>query len=311
MSTFTELGTRVDNVQIFLIFMMVFWFIACNAVLVYFMLKYRRKSSDEVTPDFKGNHTLEIVWTVVPTILCIIIFFYGIQVWEDLQTPPADAMDIQVRAQKWSWTFEYDGGRITGGDLYVPEGKPVRLVMKSNDVLHSMFIPEFRVKEDVTPSMYTYLWFQGDVAGTYNIFCTEYCGKDHSAMLGKVHVLDMETWERFEKNLPLDPNETPKTPVESGEELYVKRGCKGCHSTDGSKVIGPTFLGLYNRESTVLENGSEIQIVADENYIAESINNPKAKLVMGYDPNAMPAFEGSLTESDIDDLIAFIKTLKN
>lgn len=310
MSTFTEIGTRVDNVQIFLIFMMVFWFIACNAVLVYFMLKYRRKSLADRTPDLKGHHLLEIIWTVVPTILCVIIFLYGINVWEDLQTPPENAMDIQVEAQKWSWVFKYPDGRVTAEDLYVPEGKPVRLVMKSKDVLHSLFIPEFRVKEDVTPSIYTYLWFQGDVAGTYNIFCTEYCGKDHSAMLGKVHVLDMETWERFENKLPLDPNEVPKTPLEAGEELYVKRGCKGCHSTDGSKVIGPTFLGLYNRESVVTENGNDITIKADENYLVESINNPKAKLVKGYDPNAMPAFEGSLTDEDLNNLIAFIKTIK-
>jgi len=311
MSTFTELGTRVDNVQIFLIFMMVFWFIACNAVLVYFMLKYRRKSDDDKTANLTGNHIIEVVWTVVPTILCLIIFFYGIQVWEDLRTPPADAMDIQVRAQKWSWSFEYPNGRTTASEVFVPEGKPIRFVMKSADVLHSMFIPEFRVKEDVVPSIYTYLWFQGDVAGTYKIFCTEYCGKDHSAMLAKVHVLDIETWERFENNLPLDPNAAPMSPVEHGEDLYVKRGCKGCHSTDGSKVIGPTFAGLYNRESTVLVDGAPTTVTADENYISESIRNPKAKLVEGYDPNAMPAFEGLLTDEDIDDLIAFIKTLKN
>jgi cytochrome c oxidase subunit 2 len=239
----------------------------------------------------------------------IIIFIYGIKVWTDRRTMPDDseAYVVEVTGQKWAWSFRYPDGRTTAQDLYVPEGKKVKLRMNSQDVLHSFFIPHFRIKEDVVPSFYTYLWFQADKAGSYNIFCTEYCGDQHSGMLGKVHVLDPEIWLRFENNLPLDPNKRPLTPLENGEQLYVKRACEGCHSRDGSQVIGPTFKGLYGR-SEIMADGT--QITADENYIVESILYPNRKIVKGYPANQMPSFEGQLSEQDISDLITFIKTLE-
>ncbi len=303
----TELGGRVDTVQFFLILVMAFWFVACNAVLVYFMLKYRRKSPDQKVSNVKGNHLLEMAWTVIPTIMVIVIFVYGINVWTDLRTPPEDAMQINVTAQRWSWGFKYPNGRTTAGDLYVPQGVPVKLNMLSSDVLHSLFIPEFRVKEDVVPSLFTHLWFQAEKVGIYNLFCTEYCGDDHSAMLGKVHVLDPDTWERFEKNLPLDPNAVPLTPLENGKELFTKRACIGCHSIDGSPANGPTFLGIYGKQET-LSDGSVITV--DDNYIMESIKRPNVKLVQGYPTGLMPAFEGQLSDEDIADIITYIKTLK-
>ncbi len=305
----SDMGGRVDTVQFFLIYLMAFWFILCNAVLVYLMLKYRRRGKDDKVTPLKGNHLVEITWTVIPTILVIFIFVYGINVWTDMRTMPDDSESyvVDVRAQRWAWSFKYPDGRTTAGDLYVPVNQKIKLRMNSNDVLHSFFLPEFRVKEDVVPSMFTYLWFEGKKPGTYNIFCTEYCGKDHSQMLGKVHVLDIDTWERFENNLPLDPRDKPLTPLEAGEQLYVKRGCKGCHSSDGSAVLGPSFKGLYNR-SGALQDGTSY--VADDNYIMESIKYPNRKLVAGYPANQMPAFEGQLTEDDIANIIEYIKTLQ-
>ena len=303
----TELGARVDMVQTFLIAMMVFWFVACNAVLVYFMVRYRRKGDAPATSNVKGHHLLEMAWTIIPTVLVVIIFYYGIYVWKDMRTPPEDAMEILVRGQKWSWSFEYPDGQKSVSDLYVPHGVPVKLLMRSNDVLHSFFIPEFRVKEDVVPSQYTHLWFQAEKVGSYNIFCTEYCGKDHSAMLGKVHVLDAVKWERFERNEPLDPEAPPLSPLEHGAKLFSGHGCKSCHSIDGASGIGPTFLGLMGREE-VLSDGSKITV--DENYIVESIKYPKRKLVQGYSPEQMSSFEGILSDEDISDIITYIKSLK-
>jgi cytochrome c oxidase subunit 2 len=305
MSTVTEIGAHVDKVQAFIIAIMVFWFVACNAVLVYFMLRYRRRSKNDKVSTIKGNHTLEIVWTVIPTLICLVMFYYGVVVWKDLRTPPEDAMDINVRAYKWGWEFSYPelDGRIEGNVVYVPVNTPVRFVMKSSDVLHSLFIPEFRTKEDVIPSMYTYLWFDAKETGEYHIFCTEYCGRNHSTMLAKLHVLSEEDWEAYKSG---DPNEG-LTPVELGQKLFVARACSGCHSADGSALIGPTFQGLYGREGQS-DDGSTYK--ADENYIAESIKYPNRIVVAGFQGGQMPAYEGQLSDQEIEALIAYIKTLQ-
>lgn len=304
MNGLTDLGGKVDQVQIFLIALMAICFIACNAALIYFMVRYRRKSDHDETSAISGNHLLEAVWTIIPTIVVLIIFVYGVRVWGEMRTPPADAMTINVTGVQWAWRFEYPDGRIEAEDLYVPKGQAIRLNMISGDVLHSFFVPEFRVKEDVVPSQYTQLWFRGDVEGSYNIFCTEFCGDNHSGMLGKVHVLGPEDWDRWVRRVP-DPDAVPLSPAERGNKLFAKWGCAGCHSVDGSANIGPTFQGLMGR-SEVMASGETI--VVDENYIMESINQPKKRVVAGYDPNQMPAFEGQLSQQDITDLIEFIKS---
>jgi len=306
LSNATELGSRVDNVQLFLIALMAFWFIACNAVMVYLLLRYRRTEKHTESVPLKGNHTLEVVWTIIPTIICGIIFFYGIQAWEEMRTMPwdEDPLEIRVRGQKWSWSYTYPDGRVEGSDaLYVPQGRPVVLTMKSADVLHSFFIPAFRVKEDVVPSFYTRLWFQAEKEGSYNVFCTEYCGDNHSAMLGKVHVLNADDWQKYENN-ELFP---VLTPVESGEKLFSSRGCIGCHSIDGAQGTGPTMLGVYGREEA-LQDGTTVTV--DDNYIVESILYPNRQLVAGYPANQMPSFEGQLTDTQLEHLIEYMKTLE-
>jgi cytochrome c oxidase subunit 2 len=304
----TELGTKVDQVQFFLFLTMAIWFVLCNGALVFFMFRYKRKGHDDKTAPIKGDHILEILWTMIPTVMCGIIFFFGINVWTEMRSIPEDdeAYVIEVTGQKWSWSFRYPDGHTEGTDMYVPQGRKVKLRMSSQDVIHSFFIPEFRVKEDVVPGFFTYIWFNADKAGTYNIFCTEYCGEDHSAMLGKVHVLDPETWLRYENNEPLDPNKKILTPEEEGEELYVKRACNGCHSKDGTAGIGPTFKGLMGRVET-LNDGSRVTV--DDNYIRQSINKPDSQIVKGYEPKKMPSFEGQLTEKQLSSIIEFLKTL--
>ncbi len=305
----TEVAARVDMVQIFIFGMMAFWFIACNAVLVYFMLRYRRKGPDDKVANIKGNHTLEIVWTVIPCILVLIIFYYGVVVWKDLRVPPKDepVYEIGVTGQKWSWSFKYPNGATTGNELIVPQGTNIKLNMISSDVIHSFFIPEFRVKEDVIPSMYTYLWFNAKHAGEYNIFCTEYCGKDHSHMLGKVRVLDADNWENWEKT-GLMLGEERLTPLENGEKLFADRGCKGCHSVDGAKLVGPTMLDAFGRSATFASGEA---YTVDDNYIANSIKYPNNQIVAGYPANQMPSFDGQLSDSEISDIITYIKTIKS
>ena len=308
----TELAGRTDNVQLFLIAIMGFWFIACNAAMIFMLLKYRRKGPDEKTPAIKGNHLLETAWTVIPTILVLIIFVYGIDVWSEMRQPPEDAMQIEVRGQRWNWSFIYGddiipGGRRIPGDLYVPLGVPVKLNMKSNDVLHSFFVPEFRVKEDVTPSWYTHLWFKAKKPGQYRINCTEYCGNGHWRMEGTVHVLDPETWQRFLNNEPLDPNERVRSPLEQGEYLFTKWACSGCHTSDGTASTGPTFQGLMGR-AEVMQDGTSLTV--DRAYVEESIKRPNVKIVAGFNAGQMPAFEEQLSQDDIDNLILYIETLK-
>jgi len=298
----TELGGRVDMVQLWLIAVMGFWFIACNGVMIYLLLRYRRKSSEDETPDIKGSHILETVWTVVPTIICGFIFYYGVQAWAELRTMPEDGYEVTVKARKWAWTFTHPDGRVEAQSFYVPVAEPVKLLMKSEDVLHSFFIPEFRVKEDVVPSMYTQLWFQAEVPGTYDIFCTEYCGDNHSQMLGKVHVLDKADWQLYLAN-ELFP---VLTPVEEGAKQFLANGCAGCHTVDGTDSIGPSFKGLMGRTEE-MEDGTTI--VVDEAYIEESIRYPGAKIVKGRPSNQMSSFD-YLTQDKIDNIIAYIKEQK-
>ncbi|MCB1050753.1 MAG: cytochrome c oxidase subunit II [Acidobacteria bacterium] len=305
-SGISEIGTRVDQVQMALIWLMAFCFIACNAVLIYFMLRYRRKSANQPTADLRGSHFIETVWTLIPTIVVIIIFFYGINVWSDMRTPPEDSYQINVKARQWSWSFEYPDGRVEATEMVVPVDTPIKLNMVSEDVLHSFFLPHFRVKEDVVPSQYTYLWFEAKKTGDYHIFCTEYCGKDHSAMLGNLKVVDEEAWQRWLRNEP-EPGQAPLSPEQRGEKLWEKWGCKGCHSTDGSVVLGPSFKGIYGKEEH-FESGESL--VIDDNYIRESIYSPQAKIVKGFTNQLMPSFQGQLKEDDISDVIAFIKSLQ-
>ena len=304
----TQHAGQVDGVHIYLFIVMGFWFVACNAAMVYFALRYRRKKPGQKAISTVHHHNgLEVLWTAIPTIIVLFTFGYSTKVWYEMRTPPEDAMEIRVRGQKWSWSFQYENGRTTAGDLYIPKGVPVKLNMKSQDVVHSLFIPRFRYKEDVVPNVFTYMWFKADKVGEFPIFCAEYCGDQHSQMLGTVHVLDEASWERFQNNEPLDPNAAPLTPVEHGEDLFVKRGCLGCHSTDGTAGIGPTFKGLYGKKE-VLADGTTVDV--EDNYLMESIYRPNVKLVAGYNAGLMPAFEGQLTDDDVADLITYIKTLK-
>ncbi|MCH7949810.1 MAG: cytochrome c oxidase subunit II [Candidatus Dadabacteria bacterium] len=304
----SNLASKVDGLLLVITFISIFFFVLISAVLIYFAVKYRRRSDDEETPYITGNQTLEIIWTVIPSILLILLFVYGFVVYKDMRTPPKDAVDITVTGKQWLWTFEYYNGKKTLNELYVRQNRPVRMVMRADDVIHSFFVPAFRVKQDLMPGRYTQLWFTPTKIGTFDIFCAEYCGTGHSKMLGKVIVLSPEAYDIWEKGVAVDGGEAVASlpPAELGEKLYKGKSCNACHSVDGSVVIGPSFKGLYEREGE-LEDGASY--TADENYIMQSILEPQEQIVKGFQP-VMPSFKGILSDAEITAIIAYIKTLK-
>jgi len=304
----SNLASKVDGLLLVITFISIFFFVLISAVLIYFAVKYRRRSDDEETPYITGNKTLEIVWTVIPSILLLLLFVYGFVVYKDMRTPPKDAVDITVTGKQWLWTFEYYNGKKTLNELYVRQNRPVRMVMRGDDVIHSFFVPAFRVKQDLMPGRYTQLWFTPTKIGTFDIFCAEYCGTGHSKMLGKVIVLSPEAYDIWEKGVAVDGGEAVASlpPAELGEKLYKGKGCNACHSVDGSVVIGPSFKGLYEREGE-LEDGASY--TADENYIMQSILEPQEQIVKGFQP-VMPSFKGILSDAEITAIIAYMKTLK-
>lgn len=304
----SNLAGKVDGVLLVITLLSIFFFVLISILLIYFALKYRRRREDEETPYITGNEPLEILWTVVPSILLIALFVYGFVVYKDMRTPPEDSVDITVTGKQWLWTFDYYNGKKTLNELYVRQNRPVRMIMRADDVLHSFFIPAFRVKQDILPGRYTQLWFTPTKIGTFDIFCAEYCGTGHSAMLGKVVVLSPESYDIWEKGIGVDDGAAVSSlpPAELGAKIYKEKGCNACHSIDGSVVIGPSFKGLFGKTG-VLEDGTSY--TADENYIMKSILEPQEEMVQGFQP-VMPSFKGILSDDEITAVIAYIKTLK-
>jgi cytochrome c oxidase subunit II len=299
----SEFAGKVDTIIWFVTVISLIFFLLITFFLVYFAIKYRRRKENEETPYITGSHILEAVWTIIPSILLIVIFAYGFIVFREMRTPPKDALEINVTGRQWLWQFKYNNGKTEVNELHVPEGKPIKLVMKSEDVNHGFFVPAFRVKQDLMASMYTQLWFTATKTGTYDLFCTQYCGTGHSAMLGKIVVMSPEEYEKWEKS---EEKVAGAPSAEHGKELYVQRGCNACHSIDGSRIVGPTWKGLWGKEE-VMQDGQKITV--DENYVRESILEPQAKIVNGFPP-VMPSFKGVVSDEDISGIIAFMKTLK-
>lgn len=278
--------------------------IGITIAIIYFAWKYRRRSENDVTPVITHNNVLEITWSVIPLILVLIVFGWGLSGYVNLTTPPDDAYEIRVVGKSWLWEFHYETGHVSVNELHVPVNRPVKLVMISDDVLHSFYIPDYRVKMDVLPNRYTSLWFEATEVGESVIFCTEYCGSAHSNMLATAFVHpqeDFETWLEVAGSADDDMD-----PVELGEQLVTRNACNTCHSSDGTRLQGPTFLDLFGSER-VMENGEVV--IADENYIRESILEPNARITRGYQP-VMPSYAGTLNDRQIDAIIEYIKTLQ-
>jgi cytochrome c oxidase subunit 2 len=296
----STVAQSVDWLFNFILAISVFFFILIVVVMVVFVLKYRRREGQNAESSPSHNLPLELTWTAIPVVLVIIIFFFGFRGFLDMATPPANSYEILVDAQKWKWSFTYPNGYVDE-NLHVPVDRPVRLVMSSADVIHSLYVPAFRIKRDVVPGRYAKVWFEATEPGEYDLFCAEYCGTSHSDMLAHVIVHptgEFETWLEQASNFL-----KTMTPVDAGRKLFQSRGCTQCHSLDGSAKTGPTLLGIFGR-SVALADGSTITV--DENYIRESILEPTARVVAGFEP-VMPTFQGRLKDQEIMAIIAYLK----
>jgi cytochrome c oxidase subunit 2 len=295
----------VDWLFYFILWISVFFFALIVALMVAFVIRYRRRPGVEPGQSRSHNLLLEATWSIIPLILVMVIFFFGFEGYMKMRAVPAGSYEIGVVARKWSWSFEYPDGTVVP-DLHVPVDRAVRLRMRSEDVIHSLFIPAFRVKMDVVPGRYNTTWFEAKTPGDYTLFCAEYCGDQHSGMLATVVVHepgDFEAW--------LEGKATEfegLTPPEKGREtIRRKGGCLSCHSVDGTAKQGPSFQGLFGTERKFTNAPAQ---VADENYIRESILEPNAKIRAGYEGVIMNSYKGLLTDEEIDWIIEYIKTLK-
>ena len=292
----------VDWMYMFIFWMSVAFFVAITGAAIYFVIKYRRRPGVSAIPT--GHNTpLEVTWTIAPVILLAFLFHYGFVGWMKLRVPPPDAIEIRVHAKKWLWEFEYPNGLRTLTNLHVPVHRPVRLILSSDDVLHSFYVPQFRIKQDAVPGYYETLWFEATHRGQADIFCTEYCGTGHSAMLGHVVIETQAAYDRFLAE-GVGPR-SGETPAQWGRRLTTESQCVSCHSADGAPMTGPTWRGLFGRTETMADGTA---LTVDENYLRESILQPNAKVVRGFQP-VMPSFQGTFQERQIDAILAYIRTL--
>jgi cytochrome c oxidase subunit 2 len=286
-------------------FLLVASAISCVLViggLIYFAVKYRRRSDGDMTPYISHNTTLEFLWSFIPFVIFMVVFVWGWKVFYEYRKMPTNGLEIAVQAQKWNWTFIYKNGRQTSGEVYVPVNQDVKLVMTSKDVIHSFFVPAFRNKQDVVPGRYTAFWFRADHVGDYQVFCAEYCGDGHSGMMAKVHVVPREKYEEW---LATDAYKGLSA-IDVGKKVYASR-CVACHSLTEEKKVGPGWQGVFGHQ-VQLQGGGTVE--ADENYIRESIMQPNAKIVLGFPSGVMPTFAGQLNEQEIMGVIEYIKSLK-
>lgn len=308
----TDIAGDVDTHYAFLVIASLISFVILVGGMTVFIIKYRRRSENDQTAYITHNTFLEFLWSFIPFLIVVGIFYWGKVIYDKMRTFPEQAEEIHAIGQKWLWEFKYKNGvSISGKDvtLHVPVGKPVKLIISSRDVLHSFFIPAFRLKQDAVPGRYTYLHFTATQEGEYQVFCTEYCGTEHSNMPARIRALEPAAYtawlQEMKENMPPDPTAGNEL-AGKGAELYKEGGCVGCHSLDGNKMAGPTWKGLFGSKREFAD-GSSTQ--ADENYIRESIINPQAKVVKGYPP-VMPPYAGRFSDEELSAIIEFIKTLK-
>jgi cytochrome c oxidase subunit II len=290
---------QVDAIYFFMVAVTAFFSILIAALVVAFAVKYRRRHRDEVGYAIHGSLALELLWTIIPFGIVMVMFGWGAKVFFDLYRPPVGAMEIYVVGKQWMWKVQHMDGQREINELHVPVGRPVKLIMGSEDVLHSYYIPDFRVKADVIPGRYNEMWFTATKPGTYHLFCAEYCGTKHSGMVGSVIAMEPEDFQNW-----LAGGAASESPVAAGEKLFQDLACNTCHTND-AQARGPVLINLYNQQ-VQLQNGTTV--VANEAYIRESIVNPQAKIVAGFQP-IMPTFQGLVSEEQLLQLIAYVRSL--
>jgi len=295
----------VDTAFAVIIGISLFFLIGITFFMIYFSIRYSRKRHPKPV-DVKDNMKLEIAWTIIPTIIVLIMFFYGWLGYTPMRKVPEGAITVKTTGFMWGWKFEYENGKLSNDILVVPQGKAVKLELYSPDVLHSFYVPAFRIKEDVVPGKNNYMWFTANELGEYDVLCAEYCGLRHSYMLGKVKVVTVEEYTGWVNQL--ETVESTTEPV--GLQVIKKNGCIASHSLDGSKLVGPSFKGLYGTIRKVTDsNGKTKSIKADDNYIKNAVYDPNAEIVDGYNKGLMISYKESVSEEELKEIISYLKSL--
>jgi cytochrome c oxidase subunit 2 len=294
----STMAGNVDALYIFLVLLASFMSLAIFTLIVVFALKYRRRHGVHAE-QIEGSNALEITWSVVPLMIFMAIFAWGALIYFQERTPPRGATEVYVVAKQWMWKLEHPEGQREINELHVPVGRDIKLIMTSQDVIHSFYIPAFRIKQDVLPGRYTTQWFRASKPGVYHLFCAEYCGAQHSGMIGQIVVMEPAQYEAW-----LSGGATFGSLAANGESMFQQLGCPTCHRAD-TQGRGPNLVGIFGRP-VQLEDGRIV--AADENYIRESITSPAAKVVSGFKP-IMPVFQGLVSEEQLNALVAYVKSL--
>ena len=295
----STLAAQVDYLYFFLIAVSVFFSVLIFFLIYIFVVKYRRKSEHEVPEQIPGLLKLEMLWSVIPFLLCMVVFVWGATLYFDTYSPPKDALEYYVVGKQWMWHIQHPTGQREINELHVPTGQPIKLTMATEDVIHSFYIPAFRVKRDVVPGRYTTMWFEATKPGEYHLFCAEYCGTKHSQMGGRVVVMEPADYQNWlSGGVANEPLEV------IGEKKFRQLACHTCH-IDKPDARGPSLVGVFG-EPVRLQNGRTVTV--DETYIRESILNPNAKIAAGYRP-VMPTFKGQIDEVGLLQITAYIKSL--
>ena len=298
---------KVDTAFLVIIGISVVFLVGLTALMIIFIMKYNRKKNKKAT-QIEGSIKLELVWTIVPTILVLVMFYFGWAGWKPMKNPPKDAFEVTSIARMWSFSFVYPNGKVTD-KLILPVNEPVVINLEAVDVIHSLFIPAFRVKEDMVPGKTKQMWFRPQAEGTYDLFCTEYCGLRHSYMETTVEILPKEEFDTWYVDTTAVSLAEKDIPGAEGLAILRAQGCNACHSSDGSRLVGPSYLGLWNEEQVVIENGQEVRVLADETYIRKSIYDPNSQIVKGYQKGLMQSYTGLVTDEDIAKMIEYFKGL--
>jgi len=296
----STIAGRVDLLYFFLVSVAGFFSVLIFTLVLIFAIRYRRRVGNRTATQIHGSTALEIVWTVIPLVLTMVMFGWGAVLYVRNARAPAGSLEVYVVAKQWMWKLQHPEGNREINELHVPSGVPIRLVMTSEDVIHSFYVPAFRIKQDVLPNRYTTMWFQPTRPGKYHLFCAEFCGTEHSAMGGWVHVMEPGEYEKW-----LSGAAGGESMASGGAALFERLACDSCHKPEGGGR-GPSLVGLLEKQVQLADGRT---VVADESYIRESILNPRAKIVAGYQA-LMPTFQGQVSEEQVLQLLAYIKSFK-
>ena len=300
-STFNTAFYFIAGISLFLLLGLTF-------IMLYFVFRYNTKKNKTAIQN-EGNTLLEIIWTVVPILLALLMFYYGWEGWKPMNKPPVNAMNVTTTARMWSFSFRYDNGKESP-DLILPVNTPVKIKLISLDVIHSLFIPAYRIKSDIVPGREKFMWFIPQTEGEYDLYCAEYCGLRHSYMNAMVKVLSKEKFNTWYGDTTSIANTAEGSiPGAQGLAIMKIQGCLACHSSDGSKIVGPTYLNLFGSQQVVIRNGAEVTVTADEAYIKQMILDPGSQVVKGYPKGLMQSYKGKISDEDISKIIEYLKSL--